>query len=185
MPFVGSAIQMLEENESHIHSEYHFMWRNFSGSEGGDVQLDGYKNALLGGVNGWYVGSALSMTVGFALLSLDMPPIERYGEIENIVVRWLFLFLVLVSIVAGVTGVFVGGTLVEDFSIVPAALYSELMQSMPRQSWNYTTPFRWAHFSIIALSFSMAPLCYMKHGRCEAVLAFVAHLSMCASFETS
>ena len=46
----------------------HYMWRQYSGYKGIDIQADGLKAATLNSASSWHVCSALAMTAGFALL---------------------------------------------------------------------------------------------------------------------
>jgi len=163
----------IENQMPPVYVTYHRMWRRFSSELGTDVQAEGFKAAIVDNGNGWFVGSALVLTIGFSLLAVDTSA-RSESSIEDDIATLIFVFLVILSIVSSSVGIFVGAHFVEDMTMVPAALYGELGCSM-QQQWNHITPFRWTHLSVLALSLSTVPLCYLMHGRIASSFAFVGH----------
>ena len=102
------------------------LWRMYSGDPGGeDAQALGLKKWMVASTTSWHVCSALAMTAGFALLVFNPHPsaerVQDLTAIEWAVARWVYLALVLLSIVSSTLGVLVGAFFLHDVQGVPAA----------------------------------------------------------------
>ena len=170
-----------EHGQTPNHKSTHFMWRQYSGYKGVDIQADGLKAATLNSASSWHVCSALAMTAGFALLGIN-PRSPSMWPAEERIVRTAFATLVLLSVMAAVAGVFIGAFFVHDASMVPANLYGDFHHAMP-QGWSTTTPLKWSYFSLTSLSLSTVPLCWLLYGEIVGVLAFTVHALMLAALE--
>ena len=159
---------------------YHRMWRKYSGTSGGDSQGEGLKATTIASANGWYVASALVLTVDFALLILE--PKGVHGNRKDAVAYFAFTVLVFISTISATVGIFASAHFAEDASMIPAAIYGQFAHST-FQLWNPATPFRWAHMSLLSLLLSMAPLAYLTRGVGKAALAFAAHVLVCTYVE--
>eukprot|EP00802_Teleaulax_amphioxeia_P025080 Tamp_25880.p1 GENE.Tamp_25880~~Tamp_25880.p1 ORF type:complete len:292 (-),score=52.75 Tamp_25880:46-897(-) len=156
------------------------------------------KNAANIWANSWYVGVALNMTLGVALLNnFDPGSVTQRTEIQDWqfeLARFSYLFLVLHGTVFATLGVITSAYTVIDTASVPAIAYPEYYAVLCEEfkasnvsflGWTLgsagTAKF-WAMLSFVFLMTSAVPFCFLMYGRyglligVEGLVVFLALL---------
>ena len=122
----------VDHSRGHM-ANMHNAWKLRSGHVGADCQAEGLKAAWIAYANSFYVGTALAMTIAFALVMLGPSDFGSSGFLDD--GNWLqehlyeiYMFSNVVSCAVSAVGVHNTAAYLEVCALVPAAGYSEWMR---------------------------------------------------------
>lgn len=154
--------------QDNTRQQYHAWFKEAERCGDTDAGGDGLKSAMSNFENSWYIASALTMTVGFALIMLK-PEGQNPGSLSDQIATLSFLVLVLAGTVNAILGVWWAGHQVPQVHWHPAAHMSKFWFASMNTTLGHAQQF--AKISIEQLVLSLLPLCYLHHGTMGLVLA--------------
>ena len=151
-------------------NEYHNWFQRAEGS-GADAGGQGLKEAFAAFEDNWYIATALTMTVGFAMI-LFKPKGPHPGSLADEVAMFLYVVLVLMGTVNSTLGVWWAGHMASQVHWHPAAHFSKFWFASMNTTMGHAQQF--AKVSIQQLVPALVPLCYLNFGYSGLALALLS-----------
>ena len=176
---------MKEQDAPMLWSDSFHLFRNHA--TGDDSQAHGLKAGFSTFAGNWYVCSALSMAIGFALVVVDPAGVLRpeghtlqHATVSVMCARYAYLALVLAAIMSSTLGVIISEFWLDDVSGIPAAVLPEYLVAVGSRDSRMAATYSYPILGLKLNVYAMLPLCYLQHG----MLGFVLAVVMCSSFLT-
>lgn len=173
-----------ESNEPMLWKSTHHLYREHAAGE--DSQAHGLKAGFTTFAGNWYICTALSMTIGFALIVIDPPGIVRavdghsmqHASATTFVARSAYVALVLGGIMCSTVGAIICAYTMDDVSGIPAAAFADYLAAAARPENRMTSTYAYPMLGLKLNLYALLPLCYLQHG----AVGFGLAVGMCLLF---
>lgn len=165
------------------------LWKNthrlFHDATGEDSGEKGLKYGFTTFAGNWYICSALSMTIGFALIIFDPPGVVRTDDHTvqhanglTFIARSAYVILVLGGIMTSTVGAIICAYWLDDLAGIPASSFPDYLAAAGSPDTRMTSTYSYPLLGLKLNLYALLPLCYLQH----SLVGFITAVVMCLLF---